>query len=102
MASPVVNDICWTKYLTKLPKFSITDIANYLKIHGKERAEDRGYEFFCRGYLHQTFVADMKEEFHVKAMCYKSYLKNDKPHDLMVRLQTDGKVLSGVCSCKAG
>lgn len=32
MASPADKSVCWTNYLTKLPKFSILDISNYLNI----------------------------------------------------------------------
>ena len=102
MASPADKSVCWTKYLTKLPQFSILDIANYLQTYGKEKAENRGYEFYYRGYVHQTFVADMADEFHIKGLCYRSYLKKEQPHALIVRLQKDGKVISGNCSCKAG
>ena len=47
-------------------------------------------------------TSDMADEFHIKGLCYRSYLKNEQPHDLIVRLEKDGKVISGNCSCKAG
>ena len=30
VASPADKSVCWTKYLTKLPKISVLDLANYL------------------------------------------------------------------------
>ena len=44
MAYPADKSVYWTKYLTKLPKFSVLDITNNLQTYGKEKAENRSYE----------------------------------------------------------
>ena len=43
-ASTGESAVYWTKYLTKLPKFSVLDITNNQQTYGKEKAENRSYE----------------------------------------------------------
>ena len=71
MASPADKSVCWTEYLTKLPKFSILDTANYIQTYGKEKAENRGYEFYyssvtASDFSVRLFVSKYKKSFSLK------------------------------------
>lgn len=93
----------WTKRLDNLPNFSILQITDYVRSHGKDRAKDKGFEFYFDGYPHDVFVAQKGTIFTAKAKCTRSLSTNEKPHDLAVDLSADdGTVLDGECSCKAG
>lgn len=64
---------------------------------------EKGYKFFWDGYIH--YVTCMKENnsVHIKCKCYRSQRKNEQPHSLSVKLNSNsGSVESGKCSCVAG
>ena len=93
----------WTKRLDNLPKFSILQITDYVRSYGKDRAKDKGFEFYFDGYPHVVFVAYKGTVFTAKAKCSRSLQASEKPHNLTADLRADdGTVLGGRCSCKAG
>ena len=93
----------WGKYLTHIPPFTVVKIVIYKKKNGKSKGITRGYNYFVENYIHHVFVQADNEAFYVKANCFKSQKKRDKPHNVEVKLNTStGTVLHGVCSCAAG
>ena len=61
LAPPADKSECWTKYLTKLPKFSILYITNYLQTYGKEKVVNWGYEFY--------YSSITASDFSVRFLC---------------------------------
>ena len=73
MASPADKSVYWSKYLTKLPKYSVLDIANYLQTYAKEKAENRGYEFYYSSitasfFSVSLFVSKYKKSFSLRCL----------------------------------
>ena len=73
MASPADKTVCWTKYLTKLPKYSVLDLAYYLQTYGKVKAENSGYEFYYSSITASDFsvhliVSKYKNSFSLKCL----------------------------------
>lgn len=58
------SKLVWSKKLTGIPKFSIVQIADYIKENGKDRAFDKGYVFFNESYIHEAFVAKTKTQLY--------------------------------------
>lgn len=101
------DTLSWSQDTGDIPKmFTFVDILNYSKKSGKnyyvEKPIDRGYAFFHDGYVHNQSVTNNKSIVTVKAKCYRSMKKSEKPHDLLVTLKSDGSVQEGKCSCVAG
>ena len=97
--------IVWTKKLTNLPRFSVVNITNYIIKHGTDRTSDRGYEFYVEEFIHEVFAAEdtQNKTFNLKAKCWRSYLKREKPHDVNVQISAlNRNVESASCSCIAG
>ena len=66
-----MKSVYLTKYLTKLPKFSLLDIANYLQTYAKEKAENRGYDFYYNSntasfFSVSLFVSKYKKLFSLR------------------------------------
>ena len=73
MASPADKSVCLTKYLTKFPKFSTLDIANYLQTYGKKKTENKGYESYyssitASDFSAHLFVSKYKKSFSLKCL----------------------------------
>ena len=73
VASPADKSVCWTKYLTNLPKISVLDLANYLQKYAKEKAENRGYEFYYSSIIASffsvnLFVSKYKRSFSLRCL----------------------------------
>ena len=63
----------------------------------KDRAKDKGFEFYFDGYPHDLFVTHKGTMLSVVTALQAS----EKPHNLAVDLSADdGTVLDGRCSCK--
>ena len=95
----------WTKNLTNLPRFSVVNITDYITKYDTDRASDRGYEFFAEEFIHETFAVEDTENnmFNLKAKCWRSLLKREKPHDVTVQINTVRRhVEKASCSCTAG
>ena len=102
-----LSEQVWTKCTKRIPKsFSYLDILKFSEISGRsssvEKPIDRGYRFFFDGYVFDEEVSSVKDKVTVKCCCFRSMKKNEPPHRLHVVLDTDGKVISGKCSCVAG
>ena len=69
----------WTKWLDNLRKFSILQITDYLRSYGKDRAKDKGFEFYFDGYLHDVFVAYKGTVFTAKLMVVAAYKQTRNP-----------------------
>ena len=73
MASPADKSVCWTKYLTKLPKYSVLDIANYLQKYGKVKAENSGYEFYYSSITASDFSVRLIVSKYIKVIFIKMF-----------------------------
>ena len=73
MAPPADKSVCWTKYLTKLPKFSILYITNYLQTCGKEKAENWGYEFYYSSITASDFSVRLFVSKNIKVIFIKMF-----------------------------
>ena len=99
----------WNKDLSNLPHFDDIAITDFTQKTGKARKdkscirpEQRGYAFYDEGYIHGYSVCDKGQYFFVRAQCYRSQRKTEKPHKLWFCLAGDNRVKKAVCSCKAG
>ena len=50
-----------------MPVFSVVSLAKYIESSGKERALNRGYQYFMEGYVHDVWFAETKDMSYVKA-----------------------------------
>ena len=92
------ENILQTFHLLLLLKLSFTR-----KKSGKSKGITRGYNYFVENYIRNVFVKADNEAFYMKANCFKSQKKRDKPHNVQVTLNVStGTVLHGICSCVAG
>ena len=67
-----------------------------MRSYGKDRAKDKGFEFYFDGYPHDVFIANKGTVFAAKAKCSRSLQAREKPHNLTVDLRADdGTVLGG-------
>ncbi|XP_045214744.1 uncharacterized protein LOC123564895 [Mercenaria mercenaria] len=97
------SSLNWSKKLNEIPKFTILQIADYIKVRGKNRAFEKGYNFFIESYVHDAFVCKTDSKFLVKAKCWRSQKKNELPHILSAEIcLKESNVLDGQCSCIAG
>lgn len=62
---------------------------------------EKGYKYFLEGYIHNVKIDVSREEKIVKAKCYRSQRKSEKPHDVYVCLLSS-EISEAQCSCKAG
>lgn len=97
----------WTKSLKDLPSITYDVIQSHLSKTGRSVVGEKGYKFFAESFIHEVFAAKLGENLHkLKAKCYRSQRKNEKPHELHIEIlkNIDGniKVGNGSCSCKAG
>jgi hypothetical protein len=69
-------------------------------------SEEKGDQYFLEGYLEDVRILSDDDFCLVKAKCYRSMLKNEKPHELNIMFQCNrtraGSVLTTNCSCKSG
>ena len=69
VASPADKSVCWTKYLTKLPKISVLDLANYLQNLQKKKLKTEVMSSIIVLLLHHFSVSiclylNIKGRFH--------------------------------------
>ena len=75
---------------------------------GKKDIGSKGYKFFTESCIHDVYVGYEEGAGHttIKASCFRSQRKNEKPHKLSLKCGSgengDAKVLETSCSCKAG
>ena len=55
-----------------LPIFFILQITDYVRSYGKDRAKDKGFEFYFDGYPHDVFVTHKGTIFTAEAKCSHS------------------------------
>ena len=94
------HSISWTKSLAFVPKFSYVQINQRLKDCRKKEIGEKGYKYFVV-YVSRTSSAVST----VKARCYRSKRKSEKPHTFQICvLSSNGEanVSNASCSCKAG
>lgn len=99
----------WSRSTVILPEtFSHIMISEHAKSSGKntqyvEKPIEKGYKFFWDGYIHDVTCMKENNSVHIKCKCYRSQRKNEQPHSLSVKLNSNsGSVESGKCSCVAG
>ena len=96
-------DLTWEKMLTRIPAFTVVNLAKYIEKSGKDRALNRGYKFYMENYVHDVWVSGKLDMFFIKAKCYPSQKKNDEAHKLWVEInQATADISRAFCSCKAG
>ena len=70
-----------------------------------KKGRKKGDKYFLEGYLEEPKILIDDDICLVKAKCYRSMLKNEKPHELKIIFNVTGhmcSVLARNCSCKAG
>jgi hypothetical protein len=69
-----------------------------------KRSQERGYKFYINGYIHGVkFSAASSEELSIKASCYRSMRKHEKPHTLNAIVDIPQRCFKLThCSCTAG
>ena len=68
----------------------------------KEECGRKNYKFFREGYVYDVYTAARDPHSFVKARCYRSLRKNEEPHYLIIRFESDVRavVSNAHCSCK--
>lgn len=99
----------WSRSTVILPEtFSHIMISEHAKSSGKntqyvEKPIEKGYNFFWDGYIHDVTCMKENNSVHIKCKCYRSQRKNEQPHSLSVKLNSNsGSVESVNGSCVAG
>ena len=98
----------WVADMRGLPRTSLIDVFNYLRIKAgwstdrlRRYQDDRGY------LLHQSGpVTDMKLNIHesyayVRGLCTPQTWLSARPYDLWILLAEDGEIITGECTCTA-
>ena len=72
-----------------------------MRSYGKDRAKDKGFEYYFDGYPHDVFVTHKGTIFTAKAKCSRSLTSKREPQNLTVDLSADDRtVLDERWSCK--
>ncbi|CAG9772352.1 unnamed protein product [Ceutorhynchus assimilis] len=91
----------WVKDLSLFKGFHFgISAAFFTKKSWTHRQSDRGYKFFAEGYIHDVFIH--KNECTIKAKCYRSQKKNEKPHSLHLKFASVDLMVEAHCTCEAG
>ena len=98
----------WGKSLHNLPQVSKATIDQHVAKSGKKKVsvptgQRRAKQFLQENYLHEIETNSNDLYFFVKAKCFRSYKKNEQPHNLKIVLHKDaGNVSYASCTCVAG
>ena len=94
------SGISWGKKID-LNSFSLMSIAKYQE-KCPTKIKDKAYQYFLEQYIHDIWISEKREEkLYIKAKCFASQRKDI--HNLHCCIKwTDGSILGGKCSCKAG
>ena len=102
----------WSRSLRVVPKFTVAEAEKLIKTKSKTSTVSKGYKLFTEGYIHniecraETIGTNAGSKCDVRARCWRSMRKNERPHKLKLVLHKQKHqvldIPSYICSCKAG
>lgn len=94
----------WQKNLQCIKHFNFGDAQKFFEEHGStQQQHSRGYKFFVEGFIHDVWINESKPS--VKAKCFHSQKRNEKPHNLVLEFRKENDFLNLKechCSCEVG
>ncbi|XP_028451188.1 uncharacterized protein LOC114566704 isoform X2 [Perca flavescens] len=97
-----------TFYTQDLPRVTINDVHRLIKAYSTTALtkKNKGFKLYMTSYIHDYEVSDKNEsgEVSVRASCFRSMRKSERPHNLSIVLKDSKPVelLACQCSCVAG
>ncbi|XP_076855008.1 uncharacterized protein LOC143509963 isoform X2 [Brachyhypopomus gauderio] len=94
----------YTRCLRDLPNFTINDVHRIVRITSVSSTSKRekGFKLYVSSYIDNYEVSNKEQvtgEVSVRAICYRSMRKTEKPHSLRIVLKDSKPVILTHCQC---